>query len=171
MNKGITSVLLLSVLTSMTINAADTSSINVKGNVVASPCVIDAENSVINVDLKDIQAASLAEAGSSSEWKMFDIVLKNCPVSTSNINVKFTGAVDGADPKRYKNTGTANNIGIELLGIGGMDFVNNPVAMSFPVDKATNTASFTLKTRVYSVLGGVMPGSINAGIVATFTYR
>ncbi len=170
MNKWINRGLMLSALSSLTLNAADTSNINITGNIVASPCVIDADNSVISVDLKDIQAASLATAGSASEWKNFDIAVKNCPASTTMITIKFTGTPDSTDATRYKNTGTANNIAVEVAGLGGMNMGNN-VVTSLSVNKTTNSGTFTLRARAYSANGGVMPGSINAAIVVTFTYK
>jgi minor fimbrial subunit len=51
----------------MVLNAADTSTITITGNVIASPCVIDSSNSVINVDLQVIQAFTLTTPGSSSD--------------------------------------------------------------------------------------------------------
>lgn len=152
---------------SMEVNAADISTINVTGNVVASPCVIDASNATINIDLGDIQATTLATAGTGSPWKTFDIILKGCPVSTTKAIVVFSGTQDPDDATRYKNAGTATNLSVELTGGGGMNFGNTK---GTTIGVASNTATFALRTRAYSK-GNTMPGTINATVVASFTYN
>jgi minor fimbrial subunit len=152
---------------SMAVNAADISTINVTGNVVASPCVIDASNATVNIDLGSIQAASLATAGTFGDWKTFDVVLKSCPASTTKVNVVFSGTPDTGDATRYKNTGTATNLAVELTSGGGMNFGNTK---GTTINVAANTATFALRTRAYAT-GTVMPGTINATVVASFTYN
>lgn len=74
----------------MVLNAADTSNINITGNVIASPCVIDSSNSVINVDLQVIQASTLAPPGSNSDWQPFNIARPQCPTCRPNLPVRRT---------------------------------------------------------------------------------
>jgi minor fimbrial subunit len=163
------SVILL-VTYSMGLNAADVSTINITGNVIASPCVVDSSNSVINVDLQQIQATTLATAGTGSDWKSFQIVLRDCPASTSKVQATFAGTQDGADAERYKNQGTATNLSIELTGSDGMNYGNGKTA-TVDVNSGSQTATFSLRTRAYTASGGVTPGSINASVVASFTYN
>jgi minor fimbrial subunit len=151
----------------MMANAADTSTVNITGNVIASPCVVDSYNSNITINLGDIQAASLATAGTGSNWQSFTIILKNCPVSTTKVNAVFSGTPDTGDATRYKSTGTATNLSVELTNDTGTNLGNTK---GTTVNVVSNTATFSLKTRAYSK-GSVMPGTINASVVASFTYN
>lgn len=155
---------------SQILNAADISTINITGNVIASPCVVDNSSSIISVDLGKIQATTLSTAGKFSEWKPFDIVLTNCPASTSQVNVAFSGTQDSTDSTRYKNLGTATNLTIELVGaVSGINLGDGQTTYTM-VSNTSMGAKFSLKTRAYSK-GDVMPGSINATVVASFTYK
>lgn len=149
--------------------AADTSTVNITGNVIASPCVVDAANSVMNIKLDDIQATALSDAGSYSLWKTFAITLTSCPASTTNVNMTLSGAPDPLDPTRYKNTGTATKLSVELVDDAGGNLGNGQKS-SVGVNAATKQAVFNLKTRAYSS-GSVMPGTIAATVLATFTYK
>lgn len=155
---------------SMVVNAAEISTINITGNVVASPCVIDSSNSIINVDLGKIQAASLATAGTFSNWQPFNIILTSCPVSTTKVNVAFAGTADSTDRTRYKNQGTATNLSVELVGAISETNLGDGGTTYADVNSTSKSATFALKTRVFSK-GAVMPGSINATVVASFTYN
>ncbi|KFK95430.1 hypothetical protein IV04_11420 [Serratia sp. Ag1] len=151
-------------------NAADTSTINITGNVVASPCVVNASNSVINIDLGDIQASSLATAGAFGAWQPFSITLTGCPVSTTKVTAAFAGTPDATDATRYKNQGTASNLTVELVGANSGNNLGNGKTTFTMVSGASKSATFDLKTRAYSN-GTVMPGTINASVVASFTYN
>ncbi|CAI1652283.1 putative fimbrial protein SthD [Serratia fonticola] len=157
-------------LASPLVMAADNSTINITGNVIASPCVVDATNSVMNIKLDDIQATALSTAGSYSPWKTFSITLASCPASTTNVDMVLSGSQDPQDATRYKNTGAATNLSIELADNAGTNLGNGKKS-SVAVNSTTKQAVFTLKTRAYSATGSVMPGSIAGTVLATFTYR
>lgn len=149
--------------------AADTSAVNITGNIIASPCVVDATNSVMNVNLGDIQATALSSNGSYSPWKTFAITLTSCPASTSNVDMVLSGNQDPQDPTRYKNTGTATKLSIELTDKAGVNLGNGKKS-TVAVNAATKQAVFNLQTRAYSS-GNVMPGTVVGTVLATFTYR
>ncbi|MGP2543562.1 fimbrial protein [Yersinia sp. 2541 StPb PI] len=150
--------------------AADTSTINITGNVIASPCTVNAANSAMNIKLDDIQATDLSAAGAASPWKTFTITLINCPVSTTKVDAAFSGTADTQDAARYKNAGTATNLSIELTDSVGTNLGPGKVT-NVSVNATSKEAVFSLKTRTYSARGGVMPGTINGTVLATFTYR
>lgn len=160
----------LYILTSPLVMAADTSTVNITGNVIASPCVVDATNSVMSVNLDDIQATALSGTNSSSLWKTFSITLTTCPASTTNVDMTLSGTQDPQDPLRYKNTGTATKLSIELTDNAGVNLGNGKKS-TVAVNASTKQAVFTLKTRAYSTAGSVMPGTIIGTVLATFTYR
>ncbi|MGP2408143.1 fimbrial protein [Yersinia sp. 2545 StPb PI] len=150
--------------------AADISTINITGNVIATPCTVDAANSVMNIEFDNIQATALATAGSFSPWKSFAITLSNCPVSTTKVSAAFSGTADTSDATRYKNTGTASNMSVELQSSGGVN-LGNSKKTNVTVNSSNKQAVFSLQTRAYSAAGNVMPGTINSTVLATFTYQ
>lgn len=150
--------------------AADTSTINITGNVIATPCTVDAANSVMNIKFDGIQATTLATAGSFSPWESFAITLSNCPASTTKVSAVFSGTADTLDATRYKNTGTASNMSVELQSSDGVN-LGNSKNTNVTVNSSNKQAVFSLQTRVYSAAGNVMPGTINSTVLATFTYQ
>lgn len=158
-------------LASPLVMAADTSTVNITGNVIASPCVVDATNSVMNINLDDIQATVLSSGGSYSPWKTFAITLTTCPASTTNVDMTLSGTPDPLDLTRYKSTGTATKLSVELTDSTGVVNLGNGKKLSVAVNSSTKQAVFNLKTRAYSTSGSVMPGTIASTVLATFTYR
>lgn len=149
---------------------ADPVSINITGNVVASPCTVDTANSNLTVDLGTIQATDLATPASGSTFIPFAIKLKDCPTGTTTATITFSGTPDAAKPdSTYANTGTATNTAVELQGSGG-DLFGNGKFFTGTI-AADHTYTFNLKTRAYSAAGSVMPGTISAVVQANFTYN
>lgn len=150
--------------------AADVT-INISGQILASPCVVDG-TSPIGVDLgQNLQTSDLAAAGSYSQWKTFSINLKNCPSSKTNVVATFSGSGDADDLTRlYTNAGTATNVAVELqsndashTSLGN----NQTMTVARAVD---NTAVFPLQSRVWSK-GNASTGTIATVVSVTFTYN
>lgn len=160
----------LYLLASPLVMAADTSTVNITGNVIASPCVVDAANSVMTVNMDDVQATVLSGTNSFSLWKTFVITLATCPASTTSVDMTLSGTQDPLDPTRYKNTGTATKLSVELTDNAGVNLGNGKKS-TVAVNTTTKQAVFTLKTRAFSTSGSVMPGTIASTVLATFTYR
>ncbi|MDL4623303.1 fimbrial protein [Citrobacter amalonaticus] len=149
---------------------ADPVTINVTGNVVASPCTLDAAASNLSPSLGDIQATALSAAGSSSSWVPFDLKLKDCPAGTTKATVTFSGEPDTASPaSMYANTGDATMVAVELQDTDGTLLGNGKSATG--TIETDHTYTYKLQTRAYSTEGGVFPGTISAVIQATFTYQ
>lgn len=149
--------------------AADTSTVNITGNVIASPCVVDATNSVMTINLDDIQATTLNNDGFGL-WKTFAITLTTCPASTTNVEMTLSGTPNPVDPTRYKSTGTATNLSVELTDNAGVN-LGNSKKMTVAVNSSTKQAVFNLKTRAFATPGTVMPGTIASSVLATFVYK
>lgn len=147
--------------------AADPVTVNITGNVVASPCTLDTANSDLAVSLGDIQATDLASAGATSTAKDFKLKLNACPAATTTAVLTFGGNEDTGAPGRYINTGTATNVAVEVLQ--GSILQGPTTAMSLPV-QADRTVTFNLKSRAYAK-GQATPGSIISTMQATFTYQ
>ena len=57
--------------------SADSVSVGVTGNIVASPCIFNGGNSNLNVNLGDIQATNMVTPGSSSDPVAFNLLFTN----------------------------------------------------------------------------------------------
>ncbi|HGM5490687.1 TPA: fimbrial protein [Serratia fonticola] len=162
--------LFLSGLTVLSAQATDVT-ININGRVIASPCTVDGAQSV-NVDLgQNIEAASLSTAGSSSEWSSFNLNLKNCPASTSNVTATFSGTADSTSPNYYRNTGTATGVAVQLFKANSSTSLGNGSTFVSAVNATAHTATFPLAARAYTATGNVMPGTIASVVQVTFTYQ
>lgn len=157
-------------MASTMVKAADPVTINITGNVVASPCQVSSDSITKAVDLgQNIQASSLQTAGSTSNWVTFDININNCPAGTTKATMTMHGTADALSTgDLYKNTGTATNLGVQLQSQAG-DQLGDGKSITGTI--ASNAYTYKLQARAYSTNGGVMPGSISSVVTATFTYQ
>lgn len=171
-NKAKTSALMLwlaAVVLSTPVRA-DTQ-LNITGNIKASPCSIDLPSGGLNVDLgQNILASSLAEAGSSTDWKPFSIVLSQCPASTTVATMTVNGTADDVETSMYANAGSASQVQIEVKSKAGAT-LGNAAQMQQNVDAASRGTTFDLLARVYSAQGKATPGTIVGTMQVTFTYQ
>ncbi|WP_110915182.1 fimbrial protein [Enterobacter roggenkampii] len=150
--------------------SADTVNINVTGNVVASPCIVNGGASSLNVDLGNIQATALAAAGSSSTAVPFTLTVTNCPTGTSTVKASIGGAASHDSPNLYMNSGTAGNVYVALYdGVTGN--MLGPGSAVVKTVQSDSTASIALKANAYSLYGNTTPGSISSAITVTMTYQ
>jgi len=145
--------------------------LNITGNVVASPCVVNSGGGNINVDLGDIQATTLAEVASSSTERAFNITLTGCPAGTSSVVATFTGTSDTtAGTNYYTNTGTAENVAVALIQASTGNLKGNGSTITQTV-QADRTATMAMRAKAYSSAGGATPGTIRSVVTASFTYQ
>ncbi|MEL4012840.1 fimbrial protein [Dryocola clanedunensis] len=158
-------------MSSAAVFAADPVNINITGKVVASPCVVNSGSGDLTMDLgQNIQASTLATAGSGSTPVTQDLKLTSCPVGTTNVKATFTGTADTTSTTMYKNTGTATPLAVELSNAEDSSLLSNGTTLTLPV-LADNTVTFKLKARAYTAAGSVTPGTISSVVVADFTYQ
>ena len=151
--------------------AGDTVTLNITGNVVASPCTVNGGAGNIDVGLGDIQATTLATAASSSTEKAFDIKLTDCPAGTSSVVATFSGTSDSvAGTDYYKNTGTAGNVAVALIQASTGNLKGNGTTITQTV-QSDRTVTMSMKAKAYSSAGGATPGTIKSVVTATFTYQ
>uniref|UniRef100_S0DGJ7 Putative fimbrial protein n=1 Tax=termite gut metagenome TaxID=433724 RepID=S0DGJ7_9ZZZZ len=158
-----------SVLAITAVNA-DPVTLNITGNVVASPCQIASDSVTKSVNLGTaIQASNLQTAASSSDWVNFTIDLVSCPAGTTSATMTMHGTADtNSTGDLYKNTGTATNVAVQVQTQAGGQMGDGKTLTG---TIANNAYSYTMRARAYSAKGGVMPGSISAVVTATFVYQ
>lgn len=140
--------------------------ITVNGSVVAKPCTVSTSD--VTVELGDLYTFNLLSAGSASAWHDISLSLTNCPVGTSSVTALFSGTADTTG--YYKNQGTATNIQLQLQDSAGNN-LNNGKKIAVAVNDSTLSASFPLKVRALSVVGGATQGTIASVISVTYTYQ
>ncbi|MDR1750482.1 MAG: type 1 fimbrial protein [Enterobacter cloacae] len=150
--------------------AGDPVTLNITGNVIASPCQVSSDSITKSVDLgQNIQASSLQTAGAATSWVNFDINLNSCPAGTTVAIMTMHGTADLNNPgDMYRNTGTATNLAVQVQSQAG-DQLGNTKTISGTI--ASNAYTYKLRARAYTQNGGVMPGSISSVVTATFEYQ
>lgn len=149
---------------------ADPVTLNITGNVVASPCQIGSDSVSKSVDLgQNIQASTLQAPGSSSDWVLFEINLVSCPAGTTQATMTMHGTADNTMPAvLYRNTGTARNVAVQLQMQSGEAMGDG---RSYTGTIASNAYTYKMQARAYSGSGNVTPGTISSVVTATFTYQ
>ncbi|WP_051880491.1 fimbrial protein [Buttiauxella noackiae] len=160
-------------MTLTNISQADPVNINITGKIIASACTIDAANSNLNVDLGSIPISTMNQAGNTSPYKIFDLILKDCPLSTTSVTAAFSGELAPGGSTDYNNTGTAQNINVQLKesqsgGNGRFLGPGTTLTKSVAVD---HTATFHMGARAIASSSDVMPGTVVSLSQVTFTYQ
>ena len=156
-------------------------------------------NTDINVELGSHMLSDFNGISSASQWKNFDIVLKDCPpfkgygtysgrfgeltggsVKDNEVNIKFNSAYGPVPGNNYlamieSKPGSAEGVGIELsrrdesLGIA-MDGSGGFDLKQLITDGST-LINIPLKARYVQYDEKLKPGSANSAVVFTITYE
>jgi minor fimbrial subunit len=158
-------------LLSWEVLSADSVSVGVTGNIVASPCIFNGGNTQLDINLGNIEATNMATPGSSSDPVPFTLSFTQCPVGTRSVRVSFTGTPDpvaGAD--YYMNSGSATNVAVAMreAATGTLKGTGSSITQNIAADR---TATMAMQAAVKSVSGGATPGSISAVVVMTMQYN
>ncbi|WMY75331.1 fimbrial protein [Buttiauxella selenatireducens] len=149
---------------------ADPVTLNITGNIVASPCQISSDSVTKAVDLgQNIQASDLQTGGLATTWIPFTIDLTSCPGGTTKVIMTMHGSADPVNPNdMYHSTGTAQNVSVQLQSQAA-DLMGDGKSLSGNI--ASNAYSYQMRARAYTQNGGVTPGTIVATVTATFVYN
>ncbi|TFB19898.1 type 1 fimbrial protein [Lelliottia nimipressuralis] len=163
--------ILMLMLLSWEVLSADSVSVGVTGNIVASPCIFNGGNTQLDINLGNIEATNMATPGSSSDPVPFTLSFTQCPVGTRSVMVSFTGTPDpvaGAD--YYMNSGSATNVAVAMreAATGTLKGTGSSITQNIAADR---TATMAMQAAVKSVSGGATPGSISAVVVMTMQYN
>lgn len=169
--KKITSSILIFMIytTPLYLYANDNILLNFHGNIKAAACNISGGDN-IDINLNDISMGTFYAPGSGSDWKSFNIELKECSSYVNQVKLTFTGTVDNAEINSlYKNQGTAANIALQLQNQDGSIPLGNNKVLTVPTNGQT-IVSIPLRTRAFSVTGNGTAGTLSTNITATITY-
>lgn len=171
MKLGTLGLLLLSGLLSCGCLAED-ANLTIKGNVMASPCVVDTDSANQTIDFGQRRSGDFLAAGSVGEWQPFSVLLTHCPITTRQATVLLTGAAtSGPDGvPLYASLGSAPNVGIQIADGNTRQTLGPGSRVTIAVDNTGNSATLALVSRLYST-GQVGAGQIRGAMQLDFTYQ
>ncbi|ASV55204.1 hypothetical protein LJPFL01_1841 [Lelliottia jeotgali] len=149
---------------------ADTE-INLRGNVVASPCSVDTDTVNKLVEFDPLQRTDLITAGTGGAWQNFSLLVKNCPAGTRQVTVKYLGTNDIQDATAWKNTGTATHVALRMTNADHSVIYSNGSAQQISVNSSTNSAEFPLSAKIFTPQGNAGAGTFAATINLEFTWQ
>ena len=152
------------------ITCADTT-INVTGQVIASPCVVDTGTVSKVVNLGEDTKQNLINAGDGGVWSDFDLLVQSCPAGTSSVTAKFTGNADTQDPTAWKNSGTSNNVALRIASRDHATTYSVNSTMQVNVDSSTRSSTFPLSARMFTPQGNSTAGTFQSVMNVDFTYQ
>jgi minor fimbrial subunit len=164
-------ILITTLLSGLLINhaaLADSVTVNISGNVVASPCTVES-SSPISVVLPDVDMATLSAAASTSAAESFELKLKDCPASTTKVIASYGGTVSTLATDSFINNGTATQIVLWVKDSDGTTIKPNTTRTA-TIDSKTKKASFKQTVQLYSK-GLAQPGTVSGNIIVSFTYQ
>ncbi|WP_329906822.1 fimbrial protein [Serratia quinivorans] len=147
---------------------ADAVTLNITGNVIAAPCVIDGAGS-LDIKLDDIVVSKLQKAGDTSPFKSFDLKLKDCPAATTKVTATYTGTAATLSPNSFINSGTATQLVLYVVDNDSKGISPNTTRQA-TVNSTSKTAVFSQKVQIYSK-GSATAGTVIGNIVVSFTYQ
>lgn len=150
---------------------AESTAININGNIIASPCNVDTDTVNKTVELGEGRVREMSVAGAGGEWADFELLLTNCPAATVGATVTFSGTPDDDDATAFKNSADATGIALRLASRDRATTYQNDSTMTQTIDTATHSATFPLSARMFSPKGNPTSGQFAAAVNVSFTYQ
>lgn len=157
---------------------ADTVTVNITGNVLASPCVVDVNDKAQTVDFGKMSAASLSPAGAVGPAKSFSIRLTDCPETTSSVTMAISGTTDPNSAYLFGASVGGNYAGIGIkVKPQEASWSDNSVypAVGSTITKVipgdTHAVTFAFDSRPQSTTNSVLSGVFISSMMVSFTYQ
>ena len=150
--------------------ASAQSNVSVTGRLTAATCQWGVGGGDHAVPLDPINVSQLRE-GKVVGLKTFSLSLTNCTAGLVSATFTFSGAPDATDKLRYRNTGTAAGIAIELqssdgktIGADGTDNQRTAVVTG-------NQVTLPLQAGYWQVSPVASSGTVDSGITFAIQYN
>ncbi|TCZ55664.1 fimbrial protein [Klebsiella grimontii] len=148
--------------------------INVSGNIIASPCVLDLDNSDFQVNFSKMYKGLFSKPGSYGTEKNIRITVKSCPPTTSYVEFHFDGQPDNGDSLSFSNSGSAENLAVQIKSLSET-WENTSIYpgsyVKIPIETKTNTALLSMVARPYTKVGGGTSGTLRTTVNITLSYQ
>lgn len=141
--------------------------VHFKGEVVNAACAIDAGSVDQTVQLGQVKATTLSEAGKTSSAVGFNIQLNECDTSVSTkAAIAFSGVtVNAANLTALalegSSAGVATNVGVQVLDSTGKALAFDGATYSAAATLADGNNTLPFQAR-YIATGAATPGTANA---------
>ncbi|WP_267225495.1 fimbrial protein [Dyella silvae] len=151
---------------------AQSTTFNVSGTISPSTCqwsvASDADRTVA---LDPIQASALPASGATG-FKAFSLTLDQCDPGLSTATFSFSGTPDSRDPLRYKNSGTASGVAVELQSTDGLTIGANGANSTRTTAISAGTTSLPLRAAYWRVSGAsVSAGTVKSVATVSISYN
>lgn len=157
----------------MAADQVDGGTVNFNGSVVTAACAVSSDSTSLNVDMGQVRAATLAEAGSeAATGKAFAIKLTDCDATAhTGVSVTFSGTTNPTETTSLQagaNGSTAQNVAIRLYDASGNAVNIGTASDVITLRNGDNTLNFSAKYA--SPEGGATAGDASAVATYTLTY-
>ena len=160
---------------SATVAMADSGTITFNGLVVADTCTttLTGGASATAVTLPTVQTTALAAANNIAGYTPFSLSVTSCDATAATRGIHYTltpSAYDASNNSLLANTGTATNVGVEILeGATPIAFVG--AAHQTPnVTLTSGAGSVSLAAR-YQATGAATAGTVTSALNWTLVYN
>lgn len=143
--------------------------INYSGTIRIPPCTV--QNPTISVNLGVLAVDKLATSEDASPWQSFSVELIHCDAGLRKVQMTLNDTAANTTPGYFTNTGTANNLVVEIASDDDGTTIANNVMKSYNLNGA---ASFNidLKTRLKNSGQGVAtPGTVSSTVTMSLEYK
>ena len=155
---------------------ADTGTITFNGLVVADTCVtaLTGGASATAVTLPTVQTTALAAANNIAGYTPFSLSVTSCDATAATRGIQYTltpSAYHTNNNSLLDNTGTANNVGVEILeGATAIAFAGAPKQTSNVTPDGSGAGSVSLAAQ-YKATGAATAGTVTSVLNWTLVYN
>ncbi|WP_130617562.1 fimbrial protein [Dyella amyloliquefaciens] len=164
-------VLLPFALAFASVNASAQTTFNMTGTIVNGTCQWTLSGgSDSTVALDPISVSALPAVGATG-YKPFQLTVNSCSAGLTQATFAFTGTSDATDLARYKNTGAATGVAVELESADGATIGANNTNNTRTVPISAGQATLDLRV-AYWKLPSVLAttGSVLSSTLVTMSY-
>ena len=161
---------------SATVAMADTGTITFNGLVVADTCTttLTGGASTTAVTLPTVQTTALANAGDTAGQTSFSLDVTGCDATAATRGIHYTltpSAYHTNNNSLLDNTGTANNVGVEILeGATAIAFAGAPHQTANVTLDGAGAGSVSLAAQ-YKATGAATAGTVTSVLNWTLVYN
>lgn len=151
--------------------AAQSDSFNLTGTIQAASCDWAIGGADRTIQLDTIHQGDLPVTGGAG-FTPFTLNLTSCAPGTSTVTFTFAGNATPGDPMRYRNTGNASGVALELQSADGSTIGANGVQSTRTIAVAGGNAVLPLQVGYWRLAGqAVTPGAVSAVATVTLGYN
>lgn len=150
----------------------ENANITVTGKIKASACMVDVDSKSFTVEMGKHKTNEFKNVGDSTSPVNFEILLTECPATTTKALIKLDGIADANNPNLIRidsGEGTAQGIGIAVYDSKGNILPLWTGSSWYELQKGDNTLSFTARYMATQI--PTTPGIANASSDFTVNYK